>query len=264
VANRLAVARRTITVVQGSRGITYKAKRTVLRAFSSAGYELKRIDRRPQPDGQFARDADVIWDRRAEQTLDDALALRDKYQAAVFDEMSMWDALNMLAHVIDPIDRFLGNVSQEVHVLQVVEGMVAEGADDEMLLAGLIHDVGKLLYFVDEEPENISGTSSPVADFDTGVGLDQCVLQFGADDYAYSKIVGIVPDHVSWLVRYHSIVPDSCERLMDERDREYYERYWPLLHRLDGETKSMYRLPRTRLSDYRSLVDDAFPEPIPF
>jgi len=51
---------------------------------------------------------------------------------------------------------------------------------------------------------------------------------------------------------------------MDQRDREYFDMYWRQLNRLDHATKSMSRTPRTRLADYRPLVDDAFPEPIPF
>jgi hypothetical protein len=37
-----------------------------------------------------------------------------------------------------------------------------------------------------------------------------------------------------------------------------------MLHRLDHDSKSMSEPPRTRLRDYRALIDDAFPEPIPF
>ena len=243
-------------------GIAYKSKVAVLRALRSAGYELNSIDRSPA--AQYRREAQPILDRRDRQTLADVRALQAKYEAPIFGEITMWDAVNMLAHVIDLVDPFLMNVSQEVHTLQVVEGMVAEGADDDMLLAGLIHDVGKVLYLLDEDPANISGASAPVDTFEPGIGLDRCVLQFGADTLSHSRIAGRVPDHVSWLVHYHSIVPESCEPLMDERDREYYAKYWPTLHRLDHDTKSMSQPPRTRLRDYRALIDDAFPEPIPF
>ena len=238
------------------------AKGAVVGALRSAGYELHNIDRLPQT--QFRREAQAVLDRRAGQTVDAVHELRRRYEAPVFGEITMWDALNMLAHVIDCVDQFLMNVSQEVHTLQVVEGMVAETADETMLLVAVIHDVGKVLYLVDEDPANISGTAVPIGDYEPAIGLDQCVFQWGADEFAYSRISGRVPDHVAWLVRYHSIVPNACKDLMDERDRDYFERYWRLLHRLDHETKSMSRLPRTRLSDYRALVDAACPEPIPF
>ena len=246
----------------GDTSVSYKAKVAVLRALRSAGYELNSIDSTPQ--AQFRRETEPVFERRARQSIDDVRALQRKYEAPVFGEIPMWDAVNMLAHVIDLVDPFLMNVSQEVHTLQVVEGMLDEGADDTVLLAGVIHDVGKVLYLVDEDPANVSGTTVPIGSYQPGIGLDQCVFQWGADEFAYSRLAGRVPDHVSWLVRYHSIVPERCEHLMDERDREYFEKYWRQLNRLDHVTKSMSRAPRTRLSDYRPLVDDAFPAPIPF
>jgi inositol oxygenase len=241
---------------------TSKAKRTALRAVRSAGYEVNRVDQSPRV--RYAREAQPIFDRRSRQTVDTVRTLQRKYEAPVFGVISMWDALNMLAHVIDEVDPFLGNVSQEIHTLQVVEGLAADGADDTMLLAGLIHDVGKVIALVDEDPANIFGTTEPIGHYEPAIGLDQCVFQWGADEYGYSKVAGRVPDHVSWLVRYHSIVPEACVHLMDERDREYFEKYWRVLNRLDHTTKSMYQLPRTRLSDYRAMIDEAFPEPIPF
>jgi len=232
------------------------------RTLRSRGYDVQNIDASPQM--QFHRAAEPGLERRSRQTADTVHALQRKYEAPVFGEITMWDAVNMLGHVIDHFDRFLMNVSQEVHTLQVAEGMVAEGADETMVLVGVIHDVGKVLYLADEDPANISGTTAPIGEHEPGIGLDRCLMQWGSDDFSYSRIIGRVPDHVAWLVRYHSIVPDSCEHLMDDRDREYYEKYWPQLHRLDHVTKSTYQLPRTRLSDYRALIDDAFPDPIPF
>jgi hypothetical protein len=73
-----------------------------------------------------------------------------------------------------------------------------------------------------------------------------------------------VPEPIAWLVRYHSIDEASCVPLMDERDRDYYERYWKPFSHYDHETKSAFRLPATRLDDYRDLVEDAFPKPFAF
>ena len=249
-------------MVAGDTSVSHKAKVAVLRALRSAGYELNSIDQTPHE--KFRRGTEPILERRAQQTVDDVHALQRKYEAPVFGEIAMWDVVNMLAHVIDRADPFLMNVSQEVHTLQVVEGLIDEGVDDTVLLAGVIHDVGKVLDLFDEDPANIFGTTEPIGSYEPGVGLDQCVLQWGADEFAYSRIAGRVPDHVGWLVRYHSLVPERCEHLMDERDREYFDMYWRQLNRLDHATKSMSRTPRTRLADYRPLVDDAFPEPIPF
>jgi hypothetical protein len=73
-----------------------------------------------------------------------------------------------------------------------------------------------------------------------------------------------VPEHVAWIVRYHSIDEATCVPLMDAHDRDFYERFWKPFAYYDHETKSAFRLPSTRLDDYRDLVEAAFPRPISF
>jgi hypothetical protein len=51
---------------------------------------------------------------------------------------------------------------------------------------------------------------------------------------------------------------------MDDRDRDYYARYYVDFDRWERETKSLYRAPKTKVADYRDLIDAAFPDPIPF
>jgi hypothetical protein len=73
-----------------------------------------------------------------------------------------------------------------------------------------------------------------------------------------------VPDQVAWLVRYHSISVAHCEHLMDERDKSYFRQYYRVLSHYDKRTKSLFEPPRTLIGDYRDLVEEAFPKPIPF
>ena len=243
--------------------IAHATKQAAARLLRSTGYGVHRLDRTPS--AQWAADAEPLKARHRSQTLADVEAARARYEAPVFGVVPVWDVVEMLAHVIDPSDRFLMNASQEVHTLQVVEGLIDEGVDDEdLLLAGLLHDVGKVLLLVGEDPAFVSGTTEPIGEYAPGVGLDRCVLQYNADDFAHSRLHAHVPDHVGWLIRYHSIVPEACVHLMDDRDRDYYERYGKQLHRLDHETKSIVRMPRTRIGDYRDLVERALPDPIPF
>src|SRR5262249_29945265 len=71
-----------------------------------------------------------------------------------------------------------------------------------------------------------------------------------------------LPDGLAWLVRYHSIVPETCEAYMDARDREYRERYLRPFSRYDHETKTPIHLPQRRLQDYRHIVERALPATI--
>ena len=245
------------------RDLTGSAKRSVARALRARGYALHRIESTPR--AQFEREARPLRERHLAQTLEDVDALRERYREPAFGVVSAWSMVEMLGHVIDLMDPILMNASQEVHTLQVVEAMIADGVDDDdLLLAGILHDVGKVLALTGEDPANVFGSNSPIGTYEPGAGLDNCVLHWNHDEFAYSRFEGHVPDHVSWLIRYHSMEIDECLPLMDDRDRDYYERYWIDFARWDGEPKSICRVPRTRLSDYRELVEAAFPEPIPF
>jgi hypothetical protein len=238
------------------------AKRTVARTLRACGYELRRIESTPR--AEYLREARPYIERHRTQTIDDVERLNERYREPVFGTVSVWSMVELLGHVIDRVDPQLMNVSQAVHALQVVEAMLADGVDDEsLLLAGLIHDLGKVLYLTGEDPANISGSNWPIVSAGPGGGLDHCVLTWNADNFAYSRLGPLVPDHVGWLIRYHSIEVDACVPLMDDRDRDYYERYGKDFIRWDA-TKSMVRPPRTRLDDYREIVEHALPDPVLF
>jgi hypothetical protein len=51
---------------------------------------------------------------------------------------------------------------------------------------------------------------------------------------------------------------------MDERDRCYMEQYYRAFSRYDFTSKAIFGTPRTRVEEYRDLIDDAFPSPIRF
>jgi len=203
-------------------------------------------------------------ERHRAQTIDTVELLRGRYGNPVFGVVPVWSVIEMLAHVVDRVDPALMNVSQEIHVLQMLEGLRAENADESLLLTALLHDLGKVLDLVGEDPAYIGGTNEPIGDYEPGVGLDRCVFQWNHDEFGYSRFAGRVPDHVGWLIRYHSTNPSKCLHLMDDRDRDYYERYWKDFNRVDGASKSIHVVPETRITDYRAIIEEAFPEPIPF
>jgi len=248
---------------KSSNALARSTKRAAAQLLRTGGYQVHRTERTPR--AQFLIEARPYFERREAMTLQTVAGLHETYREPVFGVMPVWDVVEMMSHVIDLMDPALMNVSQEVHVLQVLEAMASDGVDDEsLLLTALLHDLGKVLVLVGEDPANVFGTTSVLAAGEPGRGLDGCVLQWGADEFGYARFAGRVPDHVAWLIRYHSIIPDQCLHLMDERDRDYFERYWNDFRRWDGDSKSLHRIPRTRMRDYRGVVESALPEPIPF
>jgi Myo-inositol oxygenase len=240
-----------------------RVKHAISNALERRGYQLRKIER--LPDREFARQEQEIWDAHDAQTLDQAVALEEKYRAPVLGDMRVYDLVEMLSQCIDPMDKGLGTTSQLVHSLQAVDGLADAGVTDpDLVLAALLHDVGKLLLLLGEDPANVSSGNRPLAPLEPGAGFDACTFQWNHDEFGYSRFREHVPDHVAWLIRYHSAHMHLARDLMDERDRDYHDRYYEVFRTADITSKSAYKLPRTKLADHRELLEDTFPEPIPF
>jgi hypothetical protein len=240
-----------------------RLKRAMNNLLRRRGYEVRRVVERPG--AAFLVDARSILSRHRDQSQATVAALNDKYRSPVFGSVTVWDLLQRLAQCVDPGDSFLYCASQQVHVLQVVEGMLDDGVSDpDLLLAALIHDLGKLLLLTDEDPSNVVGMNSPIGTYADRTGFDNCIFHWNHDEFGYSRFKDHVPDHIAWLIRYHSIDLSECERLMDERDARYADRYLRVLAHYDHGTKSNYILPRRQIHEYRDLIEGAFPKPILF
>ena len=203
--------------------------------------------------------------RHAAQTLDTVASLREKYAAPVFGQVKVWSLLEMLAQCIDPTDERLYATSQQMHVLQMLAAMEHENAaTDELVLAALVHDLGKVLLLTDEAPENVVCMNTPIGSPAPGSGLANCILQWNHDEFAWSRLKHLLPDDVAWLVRYHSIIPSQCAHLMDAGDRARAQRLLVPFSRYDHGTKSPFFLPERRIDHYRPVIERWLPESIVF
>jgi hypothetical protein len=213
----------------------------------------------------FRSDAKAILRRRTQQTLEQVSMLGERYSDPIFGEVRVWDLLLRMQQVSDPTDTRFGNVSQLTHTLQVLESMENAGiTDEDMHLAALLHDLGKLLALTGEAPENIFGMKSPIGPSQPGIGLDRVRFQWNHDDFIYQRFKGLVSEPTAWLLRFHSIIIPECERYMDQRDREYTKKYLLEFQIHDQESKSMFRLPKYQPEDYRDWIFAWFPEPVLF
>jgi hypothetical protein len=213
---------------------------------------------------QFTIEARQICAQHAAQTPEQADALRLKYRNPLFGEIQTWKLFEMLAHCVDSSDEALYCVSQETHVLQTIEAMEADGmASEELVLAALTHDIGKVALLKGELPANLFGVNDLLAGA-PGCGLDECTLQWSSDDLGWSRLKDWLPAPVAWLVRYHSIVPARCESYLNARDRDFVQRHLGPFQVYDICSKSPFFKPRRRLEDYRPIAEKYLPVTIAF
>lgn len=238
-------------------------------ALRRAGVRLERVPasvRDAEPTATQHRDwaeqratEQLITGRHNTQTVADVRRLSEKYTKPILGEVETWDLLMMLGTCVDPTDGALGAASQLVHVLQVLEMMIAEGVTDEdLLLAALVHDLGTVLLLTDEDPANVVCMNRFIAG-EEGGGLGQGITQWNHDEFAYMRLVDVVPRDVALLIRYHSVMPHDLDPYLATSEREFADRYHGPFFRYDQESKSAMRRPSVRIEDFRGLVGRRLP-----
>lgn len=207
----------------------------------------------------FDANAKTIKMKHFSQTVEQIQALNEKYNKPVFGTVSPWSLIEKLAQAVDPTDRELYCTSQWIHTWQVLEAM-EHIKDEEFLLAAILHDVGKILLTTNELPENIVCDNGLVV---ANIGLDNCILHWNHDEFGYMKFKNLVPYHVSWLIRYHSIRSDVLVH-MDHKDKILKDKYFDQFKKYDKSTKSIYHLPKVNIDKYRRLVEKHLPPTMEF
>ncbi|KAF8761519.1 hypothetical protein RHS01_01114 [Rhizoctonia solani] len=169
--------------------------------------------------------------------------------------MGVWEAIEMLETLVDDSDPDT-ELSQIEHLLQTAEAIRRDGKPEWMQVVGLVHDLGKLLYFFGSEgqwdvvgdtfvvgcafPDEIiypgSFTENPDSKHSTystkygiyepNCGLDNVMLSWGHDEYLYHvmKDQSSLPEEGLAMIRYHSFYPWHREKayqyLLNEKDRK--------------------------------------------
>jgi hypothetical protein len=214
---------------------------------------------------EFVHLGNSIIEKHYRQSNATVAALKAKYETAVFGKARVWDLIGKLAFCVDETDSSLYCTSQLIHVQQVLEGMERDGIQDhDLLIAALIHDVGKVLLLTDELPENVVGATARIGEAPHGAGLDQVVFQFGHGEMVYSRFKDHVPENMAWLLRYHGTDMADLAPFLNEKDRRFRDRYLTPFHKYDAGTKSYNHLPKVQLAKYRDLIENMFPQPILF
>lgn len=208
---------------------------------------------------QFDSRAENIVANHLRQSADEAAVLINRYSRPALGRKPMIDWLYLLAACIDPSDIDLGCVSQLTHSLQVADSAKEAGLGDDIVLVALVHDIGKLLLLTNEPPCNIVGPNVLIAGGSSEVGLENSLVSWNHDEFAYQRLSAYLTDDQLWLIRFHSLRFETAERYMSPADRDRHKRLLLPFRKHDLRSKDTFRTPRRSLRDYAELLDRYFP-----
>lgn len=206
--------------------------------------------------------------------------------------MSVWEAMEFLNQLVDDSDPDL-DLPQIEHLLQTAEAIRADGRPRWFVLAGLVHDLGKILCLWDEPQWAVVGDTFPVGcayserivyheffeenpdwncqDYQTecGVyeancGLDQIMMSWGHDEYMYHVAKPYLPREALAMIRYHSCYPihheGAYKHLLAPGDDELMK--WVReFNQYDLYTKRDERMDVAALRPYyEGLIAEFFPD----
>ena len=230
------------------------------------------------------------------QTYDFVMEKKAEYLKFDKKEMSVWDAFEFLNQLVDDSDPDT-DLDQFQHLLQTSEAIRRDGHPDWMVLAGLFHDMGKVLCLFGEPQWAVVGDTFPVgcawsdkivypeffaqnpdaqnAQYQTrngvyseGCGLKNVHMSWGHDEYVYHMVKDYLPEPALYMLRYHSFYSQhrehAYEHLMDDHDREMFK-WVNLFNPYDLYSKNPTPPNWTELKPYyEALVKKYLPEKIKF
>lgn len=225
------------------------------------------------------------------QTLDFVLAKKAQYCKKEKAEMSIWEAMHYLDQFVDDSDPDLA-LPQIIHAIQTAEAIRKDGHPRWFVLAGFIHDLGKVLCLFDEPQWAVVGDTNPVGCafsdkivypeffannpdsqnpkyntrlgiYEEGCGLDNVHISWGHDEYLYHVVKDYLPQEALAMIRYHSCYvihrEGDYDYLMNDQDREMMQ-WVKAFNPFDLYSKVEEELDiKSYLPYYEELVAEFFP-----
>ncbi|MCP4190056.1 MAG: inositol oxygenase [Planctomycetaceae bacterium] len=225
------------------------------------------------------------------QTVDFVRSKQREYVPLGKVRMSIWEATKVLDTLVDDSDPDT-NVPQIEHAFQTAESIREQGHPRWFILAGFVHDMGKMLCVFGEPQWAVVGDTFPVgcrfsdkivfseffADnpdskvakyqtvngiYSEGCGLDNVLMSWGHDEYLYHVTKNYLPLEAQYMIRYHSFYPlhrgGEYTQLLNEQDKKmlpWVKKFNPF----DLYTKSHERPNVAELMPfYEDLVGEFFP-----
>lgn len=225
------------------------------------------------------------------QTLDFVRQKRTQYLSLGKRQMGIWEAMEYLNQLVDDSDPDI-DLPQIEHLLQTAEAIRADNRPPWFILAGLIHDLGKILCLWGEPQWAVVGDTFPVGCryserivfydafeanpdwqveqyqsefgiYEPHCGLDNLLLSWGHDEYLYHVVKAYLPTEALAMIRFHSCYPIHREHayphLLRAEDQKTL-RWVTDFNQYDLYTKRHERMDVARLRPfYERLIGEYFP-----
>jgi len=179
--------------------------------------------------------AEFYRNNHQQQTLDFVLGKEREYFALNKGSKSIWEAAEFLNTLVDESDPDT-DLTQIEHLLQTSEAIRADGHPRWMVLAGFIHDLGKVLCLYGEPQWAVVGDTFPVGCaysdkivfpeyfaanpdrhrpelqtqygiYEPHCGLANVHMSWGHDAYIAHVVKDYMPEEALYMLRYHSFYP---------------------------------------------------------
>jgi inositol oxygenase len=189
------------------------------------------------------------------QTLDFIKQKKAEYCGLTRDKKSIWEMADYLNTLVDDSDPDT-DLTQIEHLLQTSEAIRKDGHPRWFVLAGFVHDLGKVLCLYGEPQWAVVGDTFPAgcaysdqivfpeffADnldskvpeyqtrygiYEPNCGLDKVHLSWGHDEYIYTVTRDYLPEPAQYMLRYHSFYAahrhGAYQHLMNQKDIEMFD-----------------------------------------
>ena len=238
--------------------------------------------------------AEFYRQNHALQTVDFVLAKEREYLPLQKEQKTIWEAAEFLNTLVDDSDPDT-DLSQIEHLLQTSEAIRKDGHPRWFILAGFIHDLGKVLCLYGEPQWSVVGDTFPVGCaysdqiifpqyfaqnpdihvpeyqtlhgiYEPNCGLDKVHLSWGHDEYVYRVAKDYLPEPALYMLRYHSFYSahrhGAYRHLMSPRDVEmlaWVQKFNPYDLYSKGAAKPNFKELKPF---YEDLVAEFFPSKI--
>ncbi|KAJ3544666.1 hypothetical protein NMY22_g2698 [Coprinellus aureogranulatus] len=233
-------------------------------------------------------------EQHEKQTVAFNIKARVDFKSRKRGRMGVWEAIELLNTLVDESDPDT-SLSQIEHLLQTAEAIRRDGKPEWMQVAGLVHDLGKLLLLFGSEGQwdvvgdtfvvgckfsdkiiypdtfkNNPDSQDAVYSTEYGIykphcGLDNVMLSWGHDEYLYNvlKDQSYLPDEALAMIRYHSFYPwhreGAYRHLCNEKDERVLAAV-KAFNPYDLYSKSDERIDVEKLAPYyKDLIAKFFP-----